>query len=111
MATVFVTGGSGFVGSRLITRLIKHGHAVRALARSDTATGKVKDLGAVPVRGDLTDVAGLRAAAAGSELAFHAAAPASSSGPTTSTAPPTSCAPCAKPGCNDWSTWAPRQPS
>ncbi|MFE2431287.1 NAD-dependent epimerase/dehydratase family protein [Streptomyces sp. NPDC059373] len=74
MTTVFVTGGSGFVGSRLITRLIKHGYAVRALARSDAAAGKVKDLGAVPVRGDLTDVAGLRAAAAGSELAFHSAA-------------------------------------
>jgi nucleoside-diphosphate-sugar epimerase len=74
MATVFVTGGSGFVGSRLITRLIKQGYAVRALARSDTAAAKVKDLGAVPVRGDLTDVAGLRAAAAGSELAFHSAA-------------------------------------
>lgn len=74
MATVFVTGGSGFVGSRLITRLVKHGHAVCALARSDAAAGKVKDLGAVPVRGDLADVAGLRAAAAGSELAFHAAA-------------------------------------
>ncbi|MFE9764508.1 NAD-dependent epimerase/dehydratase family protein [Streptomyces sp. NPDC005808] len=74
MATVFVTGGSGFVGSRLITRLIKEGHSVRALARSDAAAGKVKDLGALPVRGDLADVAGLRAAVAGSELAFHSAA-------------------------------------
>lgn len=74
MANVFVTGGSGFVGSRLITRLIKEGHAVRALARSDAAAVKVKDLGAVPVRGDLTDLAGLRAAAEGSELAFHSAA-------------------------------------
>jgi nucleoside-diphosphate-sugar epimerase len=74
MGTVFVTGGSGFVGSRLITRLIADGHTVRALARSDTAAGKVQGLGAVPVRADLADVAGLRAAAAGSELAFHAAA-------------------------------------
>ena len=74
MGSVFVTGGSGFVGSRLITRLIADGHTVRALARSDAAAGKVQGLGAVPVRADLADVAGLRAAAAGSELAFHAAA-------------------------------------
>jgi nucleoside-diphosphate-sugar epimerase len=74
MGTVFVTGGSGFVGSRLISRLIADGHTVRALARSDAAAAKVHDLGAIPVRADLADVAGLRAAAAGSELAFHAAA-------------------------------------
>lgn len=74
MTTVFVTGGSGFVGSRLITRLITDGHTVRALARSDAAARKVKDLGAVPVRADLADVPGLRTAAAGSELAFHAGA-------------------------------------
>lgn len=74
MGTVFVTGGSGFVGSRLITRLVADGHTVRALARSDAAAGKVQGLGAVPVRADVADVAGLRAAAAGSELAFHAAA-------------------------------------
>ena len=30
MGTVFVTGGSGFVGSRLITRLPADGHPVRA---------------------------------------------------------------------------------
>jgi nucleoside-diphosphate-sugar epimerase len=74
MGSVFVTGGSGFVGSRLITRLLAEGHTVRALARSDAAAGKVQSLGAIPVRADLTDVAGLRAAAAGTELAFHAAA-------------------------------------
>jgi nucleoside-diphosphate-sugar epimerase len=61
MATVFVTGGSGFVGSRLITRLLADGHTVRALARSDAAARKVQGLGAIPVRADLTDVAGLRA--------------------------------------------------
>jgi nucleoside-diphosphate-sugar epimerase len=74
MTEVFVTGGSGFVGGRLIARLVADGHTVRALARSESAAGRVSQLGAVAVRGDLTDVASLRAAAAGAELAFHAAA-------------------------------------
>lgn len=74
MNVVFVTGGSGFVGSHLISRLIADGRTVRALARSDSAAERVSELGAQAVRGDITDVASLRAAAAGSDLAFHAAA-------------------------------------
>ena len=31
---VFITGGTGYVGSRLITRLLSRGHNVRALARA-----------------------------------------------------------------------------
>lgn len=62
------------MGGRLIKRLVADGHTVRALARSDSAAARVAELGAVAVTGDLTDVDGLRAAAAGAELAFHAAA-------------------------------------
>ncbi|MGB2938902.1 MAG: NAD-dependent epimerase/dehydratase family protein [Candidatus Dormiibacterota bacterium] len=74
MTTVFVTGGSGFVGGRLIDRLVADGHTVRALARSSSATAKVAARGAMSVRGDLGDFRSLRAAATGCELAFHAAA-------------------------------------
>lgn len=74
MATAFVTGGSGFIGGRLIDRLIADGHAVRALARSDAAARKVRERGAEPVLGDLGDAGALRAGATGAELAFHAAA-------------------------------------
>lgn len=72
--TAFVTGGSGFIGGRLIARLVGEGKPVRALARSDAAAAKVAALGAEPVRGDLGDRASLAAAAAGATTAFHLAA-------------------------------------
>jgi nucleoside-diphosphate-sugar epimerase len=74
VSTVFVTGGSGFIGGRLIERLIADGHAVRGLARSDAAAGRIRERGGEPVPGDLADVAAMRAGATGAELAFHAAA-------------------------------------
>jgi nucleoside-diphosphate-sugar epimerase len=74
VATVFVTGGSGFVGGALVSRLVAEGHDVRALARSDESAAVVSAAGATPVRGDLHDPAALRAGAEASELVFHAAA-------------------------------------
>lgn len=81
MTTVFVTGGSGFVGGKLIERLVADGNDVRALARSDAAAARVAELGAVPVRGELSDVDSIAAGCAEAELAFHAAAKAESRGP------------------------------
>jgi nucleoside-diphosphate-sugar epimerase len=74
MTGVFITGGSGFIGGRLIERLRADGHSVRALARSTSAAERVRAHGAEPVDGDLADVAAMRAGAEGCELAFHAAA-------------------------------------
>jgi len=73
-ATVFVTGGSGFIGGRLVERLVGDGRSVRALARSDESAGRVAALGAEPVRGDTGDRASLASAATGAEVAFHLAA-------------------------------------
>jgi nucleoside-diphosphate-sugar epimerase len=72
--SAFVTGGSGFIGGRLISRLVESGWSVRALARSDRSAQKVEALGARAVPGDLSDVAGMRAGADGADVAFHAAA-------------------------------------
>jgi nucleoside-diphosphate-sugar epimerase len=47
---------------------------VRALARSERAAERVRELGAEPVRGDLDDPGSLRAGAESCEVAFHAAA-------------------------------------
>ncbi len=72
--SAFVTGGSGFIGGRLVERLVGEGRAVRALARSAAAAAAVEALGAEAVRGDLGDRASLAAGAAGTEVAFHLAA-------------------------------------
>jgi nucleoside-diphosphate-sugar epimerase len=74
MTAAFVTGGSGFIGGRLIERLRADGHTVRALARSSGAAERVRARGGEPVDGDLADVSAMRAGAEDCELAFHAAA-------------------------------------
>ena len=74
MPTAFVTGGSGFVGGRLIERLAADGWTVRALARSERSEAAVRALGAEPVPGDLGDVAALENGANGADACFHAAA-------------------------------------
>jgi nucleoside-diphosphate-sugar epimerase len=74
MSSAFVTGGSGFIGGRLIERLRSEGHSVRALARSSEAADRVRARGAEPVSGDLADTGAMKTGAEGCELAFHAAA-------------------------------------
>ena len=69
MPTAFVTGGSGFIGGALIERLRREGWDVRALARSERSAGRVRELGAEPVMGDLDDLE-----VEDCEVAFHAAA-------------------------------------
>ncbi|HEX8742907.1 MAG TPA: NAD-dependent epimerase/dehydratase family protein [Thermoleophilaceae bacterium] len=72
--SAFVTGGSGFVGGRLLRRLAAGGWSVRALARSDSSAAAVEDAGASAVRGDLDDVESMRSGADGCDVLFHAAA-------------------------------------
>ena len=46
MATVLVTGGAGFIGSHLVTRLVRNGYAVRVL--DDLSTGSMSNLSHLP---------------------------------------------------------------
>src|SRR6185295_6283540 len=73
MRAVFVTGGSGFLGGALLDALSERGEDVRALARSEAAAATVVARGAVPVRGDVTDLDALTAGMRGAELVVHAA--------------------------------------
>jgi len=66
----FVTGGSGFVGGKLIQALVSRGWEVRALARGQKAAASVKALGAMPVIAELTDRDALSRSITGSEVVF-----------------------------------------
>ena len=70
---VFVTGASGHIGSAVVPELIKAGHEVTGLARSEASAAAVKAMGAEARRGDLADPDGLRAAAADTDAVVHLA--------------------------------------
>jgi nucleoside-diphosphate-sugar epimerase len=52
---VFIAGGSGAIGMRLIAQLIANGHQVTAMTRSERKQSLVAELGAQPVLGDALD--------------------------------------------------------
>ena len=70
---VFVTGGSGFVGTAIVEDLIRAGHHVLALARSDASADKLRSAGAEVKSGDLADLDGLRRGALEADAVIHAA--------------------------------------
>ncbi|WAL67522.1 SDR family oxidoreductase [Amycolatopsis cynarae] len=61
---VFVTGGTGTIGSAVVAELLGNGHTVLALARSDSSEQTLKDAGAEVLRGGISDLDVLRAGAA-----------------------------------------------
>jgi NADH dehydrogenase len=68
---VLVTGGTGFVGPKVVHRLRAQGHEVRALVRRPERAVQLAAWGAELVSGDVTDPASLRAAVDGCTHVVH----------------------------------------
>ncbi|WP_263171742.1 SDR family oxidoreductase [Streptomyces sp. SCSIO ZS0520] len=64
---VFLTGGTGTIGSAVVAELLGHGHTVLALARSDDSARALEGAGAEVLRGNLADLGVLRAGAGRSD--------------------------------------------
>ncbi len=70
----FVTGGTGFIGSFVVRRLLEGGHQVRCLVRPAAGREPLRAPGAETVPGDLSDRAALQAGMKECDWVIHGAA-------------------------------------
>jgi len=70
---VFLTGATGFIGSRIVPELIGAGHEVIGLTRSDQGARWLEEAGAEPYRGTLENPETLARGAAKADAVIHTA--------------------------------------
>ena len=70
---VFITGGTGNIGSAVVAELLAHDHDVTVLARSAASAAAAQAAGAAVIRGDLADLDVIRTATENSEGIIHLA--------------------------------------
>jgi len=70
----FVTGATGFVGSRVVRRLLGRGNRVRVLARNSSLKANLAGLDCEVVIGDLRDEGSLERCVQGCRRVYHVAA-------------------------------------
>jgi dihydroflavonol-4-reductase len=70
---IFITGGTGFVGTHLIRRLSETDHELVCLARQTSKTQFLKDIGAEIFIGDVTDKNSIQNGMKGCEWLIHLA--------------------------------------
>ena len=78
---IFLTGGSGYVGSAVLEAFVRAGHQVDALVRTREKAAEVQARGGNPVLGDLTTPAGYADVAAAADGIVHTAIDYSARGP------------------------------
>lgn len=71
---IVLTGGTGYIGSKILEQLVTRGDSVTALVRSDASAARVAQAGATPVQGDLRDLDWLTAQLDQADAAVHTAA-------------------------------------
>ncbi|KIQ34319.1 NAD-dependent dehydratase [Variovorax paradoxus] len=70
---VFLTGATGFIGSRVTRQLLQNGHQVLGLCRSEAGARWLTEAGAEVHRGTLEDPQSLAAGAAAADAVIHTA--------------------------------------
>lgn len=70
---IFLTGGTGVVGTRALPALVADGHDVTAVARTGVKADLVRSLGGVPVMVDLFDASAVAAIVVGHEAVINLA--------------------------------------
>jgi nucleoside-diphosphate-sugar epimerase len=68
-----VTGGSGFIGSKLVERLVERGDDVTCLVRTTSDTSRLKPFGVRLVEGDIRDIDAIDRAVDDAEIVYHLA--------------------------------------
>lgn len=70
---IFLTGATGFIGSRIVGELVGAGHEVLGLTRSEAGMQRLREAGAEPFRGTLEDPDSLARGAAQADAVIHTA--------------------------------------
>ncbi len=71
MKKALVTGGTGFIGSHVVDRLLAEGHAVRLFSRNAAVPEQFHGRAVEPFQGDLEDISSVIKAMAGMDIFFH----------------------------------------